>query len=62
MQKLSLDEEANMLTCNLLKTIHNTWLQQSEKRGACLYVAIFDDFVRALGNLHFTILSYMVVT
>jgi hypothetical protein len=61
MQKFS-EEEANMLTCNLLKTIQNTWLQQSWKRGACLYVTIFDDYVCALGNLHCTILSYMVVT
>jgi hypothetical protein len=50
-----------MLTCNLLKTIQNTWLQQYGKRGACLYVTIFYDYIRVLGNLHCTILSYMVV-
>jgi hypothetical protein len=50
-----------MLTCNLLKTIPNTWLQQTGNRGACLYVTIFDDYIRVLGNLHCTILSYMVV-
>lgn len=61
MQKFLLEEEADILTCNLLKTIHNIWLQQSGKRSACLYVAIFYDYVRALGNLHYTILSYMVV-
>jgi hypothetical protein len=61
MQKFLLEEEANMLTCNLLKTIQNTWLQQYGKRGACLYVTIFDDYIRVLGNLHCTILSYMVV-
>jgi hypothetical protein len=33
-------------TCNLLEIIHNIWLQQYGKRGACLYVATLDDYVQ----------------
>ncbi len=37
-----------MPTCNLLEiTIHNIWLQQSEKRGGCFYAMIFDNYVHA---------------
>jgi hypothetical protein len=35
-----------MPTCNLSKIVHNVWLQQFNKRGACLYVATSDDYVR----------------
>lgn len=34
-------------TCNLAETVHNKWMQQSGKRGADLYVATVDDYVRA---------------
>jgi hypothetical protein len=37
-----------MPSCNLTKTIHNKWLQQSSNRGIDLYVAIVDDFVWVL--------------
>jgi hypothetical protein len=35
--KFTLEELANMLTCNLWKTIHDIWLQQFRKRGSYLY-------------------------
>ena len=37
-----------MSSCNLAEIVHNNWLQQSSNRGKDLYVAIVDDFVRAL--------------
>jgi hypothetical protein len=37
-----------MPSCNLAKTKHNAWLQESGNRGNDLYVASVDDFVRAL--------------
>jgi hypothetical protein len=40
-----------MSTCNLSKTIHNIWLQQSRKRGACLYVATLDDYICSFQQL-----------
>jgi hypothetical protein len=36
-----------MPTCNLFETIHNIWLQESRKRGACLYVATLYDYLQA---------------
>ena len=36
-----------MPSCNLAKTVHNKWLQQSGNRGNDLYVATVDDLVRA---------------
>ena len=38
---------ADIPTCNLSETIHNKWLQASGKRGADLYVATCDDWIRA---------------
>jgi hypothetical protein len=38
----------SMPSCNLSKTVHNKWLQQSGNRRNDLYVATIDDFVRAL--------------
>ncbi len=38
MYKFSLEEEVDMSTCNLSKTIHNIWFQQSKNRGICLLV------------------------
>jgi hypothetical protein len=43
--KFSLEEETDMLTCNLSETIHNIWFQQSSNRGTCLFVVIYDDYV-----------------
>ncbi len=37
-----------MLTCNLFETIHNTWLQQSRKKGKDFFDATVDDLIRAL--------------
>ncbi len=31
--------------CNLLKTIHNIWLQQFRKRGSCLYTTTSNENV-----------------
>jgi hypothetical protein len=42
-----LEEEANMLTCNLSKTIHNIWFQQFGNMGTCLFAATFDDYMQA---------------
>ena len=47
MQRLSEADFAEMPSCNLTKTVHNKWLQQSGNRGNDLYVAIVDDLVRA---------------
>jgi len=35
-----------MLTYNLLKMIHNIWLQRSKKRGAYLYVMMLNDYMQ----------------
>jgi hypothetical protein len=37
-----------MLTYNLFETIHNTWLQQSSKKGKDLSNVTIYDLVRAL--------------
>ena len=47
MQGLSLEEMADMPSCNLAETVHNKWKQQSGNRGDDLYVATVDDFIRA---------------
>ena len=46
-QNLSLDERADMPSCNLAETIHNRWLQQSGNQMTCLYEATVDDLIRA---------------
>ena len=45
-QNLSLDERADMLSCNLAETVHNRWLQQSGNQVTCLYEASVDDLIR----------------
>ncbi len=35
---------------NLFETIHNTWLQQFDKKSKELFNAIVDDSIRALGT------------
>ena len=47
MQRLSEAELAKMPSCNLAETVHNKWLQQSGNYGNDLYVATWDDLVRA---------------
>ena len=36
-----------MPSCNLAETVHHKWNQASGKKGADLYVAAVDDYVRA---------------
>jgi hypothetical protein len=48
MKNLTNSELAEMSSCNLAKTKHNAWLQESGNRGNNLYVASIDDFARAL--------------
>jgi hypothetical protein len=56
---LTIEEDANMPTCNLFEMVHNTWLQQSSKKGKDLFNATIDNLVRALEHhtwyrMHFT--------
>ena len=37
-----------MLSCNLAEIVLNKWLQQFGNKGNNLYIAILDDFVKAL--------------
>ncbi len=46
LQKFSLEEEADMSTCNLSETIHKIQLQQFGKRCICLFVTS-NDYVQA---------------
>jgi hypothetical protein len=36
-----------MSTCNLFEMVHNIWLQHFGKTTRCLFIATFDDYVRA---------------
>jgi hypothetical protein len=47
-QGLSLEEMADMPSCNLSETAHNKWLQQSGNRSNNLFPATCDDKVRAV--------------
>jgi hypothetical protein len=47
-QGLSLEEMADMLSCNLSETAQNKWLQQSGNRGNDLFTATCDDKIRAV--------------
>jgi hypothetical protein len=47
-QGLSLEEMADMPSCNLSETAHNKWLQQSGNLGNDLFVATCDDKIRAV--------------
>jgi hypothetical protein len=47
-QGLSLEEMADIPSCNLSETIHNKWLQQSGNRGNDLFAATCDDKIRAV--------------
>ena len=46
-QNLSLDERADMPSCNLAEIVHNMWLQQSGNQMTCLYEATMDDLIHA---------------
>jgi hypothetical protein len=41
-----MEEEANMPTCNLSEIIRNIWLQQSGKKGTCLFATMFYDYMQ----------------
>jgi hypothetical protein len=47
-QGLSLEEMADMPSCNLSEAAHNKWLQQSSNRGNDLFAATCDDKIRAV--------------
>jgi hypothetical protein len=47
-QGLSLEEMADMPSCNLSETAHNKWLQQFGYRGNDLFAATCDDKIRAV--------------
>ena len=47
LENLSLDERADMPSCNLAEAVHNTWLQQLGNQMTCVYKATVDDFIRA---------------
>ena len=51
MQKLNIEQLAEMPSCNLAETVHKKWLQMSGNQGACLYVATLDDMMRAMMQL-----------
>ena len=43
---MTIEKFAQMLNCNLAKSIHNNWLQVFGNKGGNLYVAIIDDYIR----------------
>jgi hypothetical protein len=47
-QELSLEEMADMPSCNLSETVLNKWLQQSGNRGKDLFAATCNDKIRAI--------------
>jgi hypothetical protein len=47
-QGLSLEEMADMPSCNLSETAHNKWLQQFGNRGNDLFAATCNDKIRAV--------------
>jgi hypothetical protein len=47
-QGLSLEEMADMPSCNLSETVHNKWLQQSGNCGNNLFAATCDNKIRAI--------------
>ena len=48
---MTMNEYAEMPTCNLAETVHNKWLQKSENKMTCLYEGTVDDLICAL--MHF---------
>jgi hypothetical protein len=43
---MTIDERAEIPTCNLAETVHNKWLQQSGNKMICMYKAIVADMIR----------------
>ncbi len=52
LQKLSLEEKFDMLTCNLFKIIHNIWFQQFNKNGIFLFAITSEIMCKHSGNFH----------
>jgi hypothetical protein len=48
LQDLTKSEFAEMPSCNLAKSMHHKWNQQSGNRGSDLYIATVNDFIQAL--------------
>jgi hypothetical protein len=44
---MTIEELAEMPTCNLAENVHNKWLQQSGNKMICLYEATVDNMIRA---------------
>ena len=44
---MTIEERAEMPTCNLVEIVHNKWLQQSGNKMTCLYEATVDDMIHA---------------
>ena len=42
-----MNERAKMPTCNLVKTVHNKWFQQSGNKMTCLYEVTMNDLIHA---------------
>ena len=47
LQIITTEKFAQMPNCNLDKSIHNKWFQESGYKGGNLYVATMDDYIRA---------------
>lgn len=45
---MTLNEDANMLTCNLSKTIHHKWHLMYGEKGIDSFETIVDNLTRAL--------------
>ena len=43
---MTIEERAEMPTCNIAETVHNKWLQQSSNNMTCLYETTLDDMIR----------------
>jgi PHP family Zn ribbon phosphoesterase len=48
---MTMDERAEMPTCNLTGTMHNKWLQQFGNKMTCLYEATLDDLIHAFMHI-----------
>ena len=43
---LTVDELAEMPSCNLTEIVHNKWLKASRNKGGNLYIAAVDNYIR----------------
>jgi hypothetical protein len=51
-----------MPLCNLLETVHNKWLQQSGNLGNNMFVATYNDKIRAVMQMTNYIKGYLLGT